>query len=274
MGTLIRAENVSYSFGTKLAVNNISLSVEQGEILGIVGESGSGKTTTGRMLAGLLSPSGGKICYATRPDVSSSDRYENLYHLRGATRRTTRREIQMIFQNPYASLDPKLRVSEIILEGVDNFKLLSRSSESEPSNSTSLSKRRAARAAQLLELVGLEAGAGQYYPHQFSGGQRQRISIARALAVEPKFLIADEAVSALDVSLSAGIINLLLNIRQSQNLTIAFISHDLDLVGYIADRVIVMHNGEVVEHGEAETVLSDPQQAYTRNLLNAVPRIT
>ncbi|MBP0636981.1 MULTISPECIES: ABC transporter ATP-binding protein [unclassified Cupriavidus] len=228
------------------AVNEVSLQVRKGEVLGVVGESGCGKSTLGRMLAGLLPQSGGEIAWeGRRADVESA-----AYH----------RAVQMVFQNPYASLNPRLRIGQAITEGAVYHRMVSRARATE-------------LAGDLLQQVGLDPSYAERYPHEFSGGQRQRVAIARALALRPRLLICDEAVSALDVSVQAQIINLFMALRREHGLTYVFISHNLAVVEHMSDRVAIMYLGRVVESGDARTVFAAPNHPYTRALLADAPRL-
>ncbi|MDR2462324.1 MAG: ATP-binding cassette domain-containing protein, partial [Verrucomicrobiales bacterium] len=216
-----------------------------------VGESGSGKSTIGKSIVQLVSISGGEIAY---DGVTVSG-------LRGREFLPYRKRIQMIFQDPYNSLNPRMTVEQIIGEPLDiHFKKMS-------------GARRRARIGELLELVGLQKSHAARYPHEFSGGQRQRIGIARALAVEPEFIICDEPVSALDVSVQAQIVNLLQDLQQRLGLTCLFISHDLAVVEHLCDYVLVLNEGKIVEHGKPEQIYQSPRHSYTRKLLDAVPQI-
>ena len=232
------------------AVDGVDLSVVPGETLALVGESGCGKSTLARLLLRLEAPTRGEVVYEGR-DVWRLDR-EGL--------RKFRREVQMVFQDPYASLDPRMRVASIVGEGLAIHRL------------GSVAERRE-RVRELLEQVGLPPEAENAYPHEFSGGQRQRIGIARALAVNPRVLVADEPVSALDVSIQAQILNLLQDLKSSRGLTYFFISHDLRVVEHIADRVAVMYLGRIVELAAAEDLFGEALHPYTRALLEAVPVI-
>lgn len=233
------------------AVDDVSFSVASGETLAIVGESGCGKTTLARMLLRLIEPDSGEIRI----------KGQNLLALGGAELRAERREMQMIFQDPFASLDPKMRVGEIVAEPLTIH---------EPQLPR---KERRERAAATLKRVGLDEDAAQRYPHEFSGGQRQRIGIARALVLRPKLLVADEPVSALDVSVGAQVLLLLEELQQEFGLTYVLISHSLPVVAQLATRIAVMRAGRFVEVGEAEQILYRPAEAYTQELLAAVPEL-
>ena len=230
------------------AVRDVSFTIEEGETFGLVGESGSGKTTTGRCLLRLIEPTSGEVRFRGE-DVLSLDR---------KALRRRRRQMQMVFQDPYASLNPRHRVSTILEEPLDI-------------HTVGTPTWRRARATELLELVGLERDALTRYPHEFSGGQRQRIGIARALALEPSFIVADEPVSALDVSVQAQIVNLLARLQQQLSLTYLFISHGLRLVRHICTRVAVMYRGRIVELAPVASLFEAPRHPYTRALLSAVP---
>jgi peptide/nickel transport system ATP-binding protein len=234
---------------TLKAVNDISFEIRQGETLGVVGESGSGKSTTGRAILRLHEPTGGDVLFKGVP----------LNRLSAAEMKTMRRHMQIIFQDPYASLNPKFRIMDIIGEALDIHGLAGSPAEREK------------RVEELLEMVGLDPAHAQRYPHEFSGGQRQRIGIARALAVEPEFIVCDEPLSALDVSIQAQIVQLLEELQQRLGLTYLFIAHDLSMVKHISDRVAVMYNGKIVELAESEELYSNPQHAYTKALLSAIP---
>jgi oligopeptide/dipeptide ABC transporter ATP-binding protein len=233
------------------ALAGVSLTVNRGETLAVVGESGCGKSTLARALVRLITLDGGQIDYAGQ-DVRA---------LSGAALRQYNRRVQMVFQDPYGSLNPRMTIGETLSEALRVHKMV-------PAD------RIPARVAELLSLVRLPANAADRMPHQFSGGQRQRIAIARALSVEPELLIADEIVSALDVSVQAQILNLLLDMQDRLGLAMLFVSHDLRVVRHLAHQVAVMYLGRVVEHGPAESVFASPQHPYTRALLRAAPTLT
>ncbi|MBD8875851.1 ABC transporter ATP-binding protein [Roseibium polysiphoniae] len=229
------------------AVKMINLKLAEGETLGIVGESGSGKSSVGRCLVRLMEPDAGSVFLAG----------EDMAHLKGEKLRSARKSIQMIFQDPFASLNPRTKIGRIIAEG--------------PIAHGVPAQVAFAKAAELLELVGLDKSALDRYPHEFSGGQRQRVGIARALALEPRVIIADEAVSALDVSIQAQVLDLLADLKARLNLALVFITHDLRVAAQICDRIAVMQKGEVVEIGTAHDIFNAPQSAYTQSLIEAIP---
>jgi peptide/nickel transport system ATP-binding protein/oligopeptide transport system ATP-binding protein len=231
------------------ALDGVSFDVMPGETLGIVGESGCGKSTLGRALLRLVEPSGGSVSFAGE-DVIKLDR-------RALTRR--RRDMQIVFQDPFGSLNPRHTVGAILAEPLEVHGIGDRS-------------QRTARVAELLRLVGLDPDSGARYPHEFSGGQRQRIAIARALALEPKLVVADEPVSALDVSIQSQILNLLADLRARLNLSLLFISHDLGVIRHVSDRIGVMYLGKIVEIGPAAEIFSAPAHPYTQALLSAIPK--
>lgn len=233
------------------AVDGVSFTVEPGQTVGLVGESGSGKTTVGRTLLKLT------------PATSGSVRFEGaeILSLPESKFRPLRRDLQMIFQDPFGSLNPRLNVGEIVGESLEiHFPKLSRTERQD-------------RVAELLRLVGLSPDMARRYPHEFSGGQRQRIGIARALAVEPKFIVCDEPVSALDVSVQAQIVNLLQDLQEQFGIAYLFIAHDLAVVEHISSHVLVMHHGKIVESAPAAEIYNNPQHEYTKTLLAAVPQI-
>lgn len=231
------------------AVDGVNLRIFPGETLGLVGESGCGKSTIGKLILGLTPPDRGEILY----------RGENLAGLSARQMRPYRRQLQMIFQDPFSSLNPRMTIGEILSEPLRIHQLCSRAEQPE-------------RIAALLSQVGLESAAASRYPHEFSGGQRQRISIARALAVEPELIIADEPVSALDLSVQAQVLNLLRDIQQEYRLSFLFIAHDLAVVEHVSDRVAVMYLGKIVETATAEDIYRNPKHPYTEALLNAIPQ--
>jgi ABC-type glutathione transport system ATPase component len=233
------------------AVDGVSLDIHSGETLGLVGESGSGKSTLGRLILRLIEPTSGEIRFDGR-DLLSASRSEM---------RRLRRDLQIIFQDPFGSLDPRFRVEDVIAEPLIIHEKLDPSA-------------RRARVADLLRAVGLDGSALRRFPHEFSGGQRQRIAIARALALRPKFILCDEPVSALDVSVGAQIVNLLAELQREFGLTYLFISHSMPVVRYLAARIAVMYRGKIVEAGSTEQITGQPQHAYTRSLLAATPEIS
>jgi len=232
------------------AVDGVSLAVARGEVVGLVGESGCGKSTLGRIVAGILRASEGEVLWRGQPVAG----------LRGKAAKEAALKVQMVFQDPFASLNPRLRVAEIVGEAPRVHGLIGRGELQE-------------RVAEAMQRVGLDPGLMRRFPHQFSGGQRQRIGIARALAVEPEFLVCDEAVAALDVSIQAQVLNLFMKLREELGLTYLFISHDLGVVEHLSDRVLVMYLGRVVESARTEDLYARPNHPYTRALLAEVPRL-
>ena len=251
---LVEVKHLKQYFGTNKnvvkAIDDISFDIYEGETFGLVGESGSGKSTTGRALLRLYQPTDGEILFEGK-DIATLTKGKELLEFR--------KEAQMIFQDPYASLDSRMKVRDIIAEGIDIHHLATTKEE------------RNKIVDELLETVGLNREHANRYPHEFSGGQRQRIGIARALALNPKFIVCDEAISALDVSIQAQIVNLLKKLQKEKGLTYLFIAHDLSMVKYISDRIAVMYRGRIVEMGPAECVYVNPQHAYTKSLLSAIP---
>ena len=253
-GPLLVAENLVKHYksrdgeGVARAVDGVSLALKRGETLGIVGESGCGKSTLARLILRLIEPTSGRISF-------DGDDVMALGH---AQLRQRRRDMQIVFQDPYASLDPRMSIGQIIAEPLDIHGLGTRAE-------------RRQKVEDLLLMVGLDRSALQRYPHEFSGGQRQRIGIARAIALEPKLLILDEPVSALDVSIQSQILNLLIDLKSRLNLSYIFISHDLSVVEHVSDRVLVMYLGRIVEEGTATQVLRQPRHPYTEALVSAVP---
>jgi len=254
---VIDLEKTYYSkasfFGTKTAlkaVDKVSFKVYSGETLGLVGESGCGKSTLGKAILQLDKASAGSIKY----------KGNDITNLTKTALRTLRKEIQIIFQDPYASLNPRLTIGKAIIEPMKVHNLFNSDEE------------RKASAIEILEKVGLEAAHFDRYPHEFSGGQRQRIGIARTIAVHPKLIICDESVSALDVSVQAQVLNLLNDLKDSCGFTYIFISHDLLVVKFMSDQLMVMNNGKIEEIGEADSIYESPQKEYTKTLIEAIPK--
>jgi ABC-type glutathione transport system ATPase component len=233
-----------------VALADVSIDVNRAEIVGLLGESGSGKSTLARIIVGLMQADAGSLTFDGR----------TLFGGGAPAVRASQRGVQMVFQDPYSSLNPRMRTEQLIGEGL---RIAGKASRAEIRD----------RVAHCMGLVGLDPKDRALFPHQFSGGQRQRISIARALVMEPKLLIADEAVSALDVSVQMQILNLLLDLRETMGLSILFITHNLAVVDYLCDRVAVIENGAIVESGKTSVVFDDPQQPYTKALLDAAPKI-
>ena len=258
---MIRVENIKKYFpikggffnkktGDVKAVENVSFEIPEGEILGLVGESGSGKSTLGRSLIRLIEPTNGKIFYNNKDITQFSDK----------EMRELRKDFQIIFQDPYASLDPRKKVFDIISQGLSIHSSMSKNQVYE-------------KVLEIINDVGLQEEHLSRYPHEFSGGQRQRIGIARALVLDPKFIIADEPVSALDVTIQAQILNLILELKKKYSLTILFISHDLSVINQIADRVMVMYLGNILEIAKTKNLFSNPRHPYTRSLIETAPQI-
>jgi oligopeptide transport system ATP-binding protein len=258
--TLIEVKNLTKYFpagqglfgkgtGVVKALDDVSFSIRKGETFGLVGESGCGKTTTGRCILRLIEPTSGEVSFDGK-DLLSVD---------AANLRRMRRDMQIIFQDPYSSLNPRMRVGQIVVEPLTIHNVGSKAERRD-------------RVAELLQLVGLDASHAQRYPHEFSGGQRQRIGIARALALNPKFIVCDEPVSALDVSVQAQVVNLLQDLQEQLNLTYLFISHGLSVVEHISTRVGIMYLGKLVEVASSEEIFRNPLHPYTRALLSAIPK--
>ena len=251
---LVELKNVSLTFNKGKsnevkAIDDVSFDIDEGEIFGLVGESGSGKTTIGRSILKLYDIDSGTVTFAGN-DISS---------LKGKDLHDFRKTAQMIFQDPQASLNGRMKIRDIIAEGIDIHKLAKSKEERE------------AKVKELINLVGLNEDHLSRYPHEFSGGQRQRIGIARALAVNPHFIVADEPISALDVSIQAQVVNLMQKLQHEQGLTYLFIAHDLSMVKYISDRIGVMHWGKLLEVGPADEIYHNPIHPYTKSLLSAIP---
>jgi ABC-type oligopeptide transport system ATPase subunit len=246
----VRKQGLFASPSIVRAVDDVNFSIGEGEMFGLVGESGSGKSTTGRCILRLIEPTSGEVLF----------RGENVLGFSAARLRQARRDMQIVFQDPYSSLNPRMRVGQIVEEPLVIHRLGSRAE-------------RRARTEELFELVGLERDHLQRFPHEFSGGQRQRIGIARALALNPALIVADEAVSALDVSIQAQVVKLLLDLQRRLRLTYLFIAHDLRLVENICSRVAVMYLGRIVEMGETSSLFRIPMHPYTRALLSAIPNL-
>jgi oligopeptide transport system ATP-binding protein len=241
--------------GEVRAVDDVSLDIHPGETLGLVGESGSGKSTLGRLILRLIEPTSGAISFDGN----------DLLQAHGSNLRRLRREMQIIFQDPFGSLDPRYRVEDVIAEPLIVHGIVDAGSPKKDA--------RRQRVRELLRAVGMDESAMSRYPHEFSGGQRQRIGIARALALRPKFIVADEPVSALDVSVGAQIVNLLQQLQRDFGLTYLFISHSMPVVRYLSTRIAVMYRGKIVEIGDTEQITANPQHEYTRKLLAATPEM-
>ena len=233
-----------------IAVNGVSLTIKEGETYALAGESGCGKSTLAKALTKLVTPKSGEILFLGK----------NIFKQTRAEKKNYPKEVQMIFQNPYSSLNPKMKIGEILKEPLDI-------------NTDYSYKRKKVIIKNILQEVGLQYNSTELYPHEFSGGQRQRIAIARALILNPKIIIADEPVSALDASIQAQIINLLNEMKRQKNLTILFISHDLNVIRYLADRVGIMYFGKLIEEGTTENIFRFPKEEYTKTLLNSAPTL-
>jgi peptide/nickel transport system ATP-binding protein len=247
------------------AVDDVSLEIHEGETLGLVGESGSGKSTLGRLILRLIEPTSGTILFEGI----------DLLQANGNQLRRLRRDMQIIFQDPFGSLDPRFRVEDVIAEPlILHHKTLHQKMVDQKTTHEGLSRdARRQRVRELLRAVGMDESAMSRYPHEFSGGQRQRIGIARALALQPKFMVADEPVSALDASVGAQIVNLLQQLQRDFGLTYLFISHSMPVVRYLSTRIAVMYQGKIVEVGTTEQITAQPQHPYTRKLLAATPEL-
>lgn len=246
---LLEVRGLGQRYGGRQVLRDIAFTLPAGESLGVIGESGAGKSTLARLLMALERPRDGRVLWSG----------EDVNALPAAARRALRSRVQMVFQDPYGSLDPRWRVGRSVME---------------PLASRAMTEaQRLARVAEVLIAVGLEPDAALRFPHQFSGGQRQRLAIARALSTQPRLIVADEPLSALDVSVQAQILNLLRELQRSRGLSYLFITHNIGVVEYIADEVAVMQAGRIVEAGRCDAVLGSPTQAYTRTLLAAVPRV-
>ncbi|WP_420708892.1 ABC transporter ATP-binding protein [Bacillus sp. REN16] len=250
--TLLEVKNVKKYFSIQKnalkAVNDLNLIINKGETVGLVGESGCGKSTAGKTIIRLLEPTAGEVLFEGK----------NIYKFNQRQLKELRRDVQIIFQDPYASLNPRMKIEDIIGEPLDIHHLAK-------------GKQRKERVRELLELVGLRPEHANRFPHEFSGGQRQRIGIARALALNPKFIVCDEPISALDVSIQAQIVNLLKSLQEKMDLTYLFIAHDLSMVKYISDRILVMYLGNMVELSDSGSLYDEPLHPYTKALLSAVP---
>jgi ABC-type oligopeptide transport system ATPase subunit len=256
-------------FGSKSrevrAVDDVSLQIQAGETLGLIGESGSGKSTIGRLILRLIEPTSGSILFEGRDLANLSTGGQDL--------RTLRRDMQIIFQDPFASLDPRCRVEDIVAEPLIIHRELAHREGGRGSAIGFTKTGIRDRVNELLRAVGLDESARLRFPHEFSGGQRQRISIARALALRPKFIVCDEPVSALDVSVGAQIVNLLAQLQREFGLTYLFITHSMPVVRYLSSRIAVMYKGKIVEIGDTETITSRPADPYTRKLMEATPQL-
>src|SRR5246127_1288107 len=256
---LLEAHNLSKDFGSARVVDDVSLNLYRGETLGLVGESGSGKSTVARMVLRLLEPTEGRVLFHDK-HADGSPRTLDLLALPANAMRRLRRKLAIVFKDPYAALDPRMTVPQTLCEPFAIHR-------ERPEEGVE------ARLAAMLAEVGLDASALRRYPHEFSGGQRQRINIARALALRPELLVLDEPVSALDVSVGAQIVNLLRTLQRDHGMAYLFITHSMPLVRYLADRIVVMQRGRVVEEGEAEALCHAPREPYTQALIAATPQL-
>ena len=262
----IRRGIVSQTVGYVRAVDDISFSIQRGQTLGLVGESGCGKTTTGRAILRLVEPTSGRVTFDGR----------DVFAMKGRELQLLRREMQIVFQDPYGSLNPRMTVGAmleepILVHGINPREPAERSDDLRTGQPASKRRLARERVAELLDLIGLSPDHARRYPHEFSGGQRQRIGIARALSLNPRFIVCDEAVSALDVSIQAQVLNLLRELQQRFNLTYLFIAHDLAIVKHVSDRVAVMYLGEIVEEAATDEIFARPLHPYTQALLASIP---
>ncbi|MCX5726277.1 MAG: ATP-binding cassette domain-containing protein [Candidatus Saganbacteria bacterium] len=249
MGTkLLEVKNLIKYFGKIKAVDDVSISVNKGETLGLVGESGSGKSTIARLILKLIEPTSGEILFKEK----------NVLGLKGKELKSFREKAQIVFQDPFTSLNPRMTIGEMIGEPIKIHNL-------EASKD---------RTSELLELVGLKRDYAKRYPHELSGGERQRVGVARALSLNPEFIVADEPVSSLDVSVQAQILNLLKDLQERMNLTYLFIAHDLSVVRFMCDRIVVIQAGKIVEEAKSEDLFASPKEDYTKLLLNSIPKIS
>jgi peptide/nickel transport system ATP-binding protein len=269
---LVEIRNLTKVFpGDVRALDDVSLDIEAGETLGLIGESGSGKSTLGRLILRLLDPTSGSIVFAGKNLVNLTTGGQS--SSKGELR-LLRRDMQIIFQDPFASLDPRFRVEDIIAEPLIIHRGIGHRDVGCATGVGQAGAGIRARVSELLRAVGLDESALRRYPHEFSGGQRQRIGIARALALRPKFIVCDEPVSALDVSVGAQIINLLAQLQRDFGLTYLFISHSMPVVRYLSTRIAVMYKGKIVELGDTQLITTNPIHPYTRNLLESTPELS
>ena len=247
--TMLKVDNINVYYGNIHAVKNVSFEVNEGEIVTLIGANGAGKSTTLKTISGLLRSKTGSITFEG----------QNITAMKDKEFAPLRRRMQMVFQDPYASLDPRMKVRDIIAEPLETYHVCKTKAETTH------------RVLELMQAVGVPAEFLNRYPHQFSGGQRQRIGIARALIVEPEFIIADEPISALDMSIRAQVLNLLRHLQKERGITYLFIAHDLSVMRYISDRIAVIHKGDIVELADAEELVTHAIHPYTRSLLSAIP---